>query len=845
MPLTSVALTSVALTSDAGLSWTVEASGDVPAEWASIGGGAIPATVPGEVHLDLLAAGLIPDPFDADNESRLAWIGRLDWTYRTTFAWSDGPQARHDLVAEGLDTVATISLNGHPVAETANQHRTYRFDVTQLLVEGPNELAIHFSSPVVEAQRRSAAIGDRPRAYDHPFNAIRKMASGYGWDWGPDLAGVGIWRPIRIESWSGVRLAAVRPLATWHGSHGVLDTHLELEWQADPPAADVQATIQVAGQHSILDLARGQTLGSVDQRVTDVQPWWPIGYGEQPLYPVQVDLHAGGELLGSWRGRVGFRTVTLSTTPDQQGSEFVISVNDQPVYVHGANWIPDDAFLTRLDRGTYARSITDAVEAGINLLRVWGGGSYESEDFYAQCDERGIMVWQDFLLACAAYSEDEPLWGEFEAEAREAVTRLAQHASLVLWNGGNENIWGYVQWDWRAALGGRSWGDGYYSQLFPAVVAELDPRTPYSPGSPYSYAKYHHPNDHRHGTVHLWEVWNREDYRHYRDRPARFVSEFGFQGPPAWSTLTSVVHDEPLDPYGPQMLVHQKAEDGNLKLERGLGTHLPRWRTEPEVDLAAWHWITQLNQARAVTYGIEHFRSHFPLNRGTVVWQLNDNWPVISWSAVDGHGIRKPLWYGLRRVNQARFCTIQPRPYEGQPWPIVFVHNDSPEVWAGELVISRRPTVGAADALAKQSVPVHLEPRSAMSVRIDPEVGTATDPTAEYLVAEVAGDATGFWYFVEDTEIVLATATAALDVTVVSQDHGYVVTAVAASLVKDLTLFPDRLDPDARVDSGLVTLQSGQRHTFHVSSAVTDLDPGAWAGKPVLRSVNDLVGTVG
>ena len=173
----------------------------------------------------------------------------------------------------------------------------------------------------------------------------------------------------------------------------------------------------------------------------------------------------------------------------------------------------------------------------MNLLRVWGGGIYETEDFYDLCDELGVLVWQDFLLACAAYAEEQPLWGEFEAEARQAVARLAKHPSLVIWNGGNENIWGYVEWNWRAPLAGRTWGDGYYTELFPSIVAELDPRAPYSPGSPFSYAKYHHPNDHRHGTMHIWDVWNHVDYRHYRDYPARFVSELGFQGPPAWSTL--------------------------------------------------------------------------------------------------------------------------------------------------------------------------------------------------------------------------------------------------------------------------------------------------------------------
>jgi beta-mannosidase len=411
----------------------------------------------------------------------------------------------------------------------------------------------------------------------------------------------------------------------------------------------------------------------------------------------------------------------------------------------------------------------------------------------------------------------------------------------VIWNGNNENIWGYVEWGWRAPLAGRTWGDGYYTELFPAIVAELDPRVPYSPGSPFSYAKYHHPNDSRHGTMHVWDVWNQVDYHHYRDYPARFVSEMGFQGPPAWSTLASVVHDEPMDPNGEQMLVHQKAADGNLKLARGIGDHLPMWRTEPEVDIDDWHWATQLNQARAVSYGVAHFRSLYPLNRGTVVWQLNDNWPVISWAAVDGHGIRKPLWYALRDVYADRFLTIQPRSESGGERPTLLVHNDSADPWRGQVLISRRRTSGGSEPLAREQVAFALEPRAATAITIDEDVLSPSSPTEEYLVAEAETAGAAYWYFVEDPELRLAAPADALDVAAERTDSGFSVRASASSLVKDLTVFPDRLDPAATVDSALVTLQAGQSHTFRVSSLQTDLDPAALTRRPVLRSANDLL----
>jgi beta-mannosidase len=834
------ALSTVGLDSSAGVFWTVEPATEVPAEWTSIGSQPCPATVPGEVHVDLLTAGLIPNPFDGDNESHLAWIGQTDWIYRATFDWGGSEHARSDLVAEGLDTVATITLNGREIARTENQHRSYRFDVSDILDVGRNRLEVAFAAPVMEAERRAAETGYRPHLFPRPFNAIRKAAFSYGWDWGPDLAGVGIWKPIRLESWSAVRLAGVRPLATLDGTNGVLEVHVDLEWLSPQDQSAVTLTAGVAGIEVSVEVRPGQTAAVLSLLVPEAQAWWPRGYGEQPLYDVAVDLVMQGQQLAGWHGRVGFRTVSLSTKPDSSGSEFVISVNRTPIFIKGANWSPGDAFLTRLNRSTYERSITDAVDAGMNMLRVWGGGIYETEHFYDVCDELGVLVAQDFLLACATYAEEEPLWSEFEAEARQAVARLAKHPSLVHWNGGNENIWGFVEWDWRVPLAGRTWGDGYYTGLFPTIVAELDPRVAYSAGSPFSYEKYHHPNDHRHGSVHVWDVWNFVDYSRYRDRTARFVSEMGFQGPPAWSTLAAVVHDEPMDPNGHQMLVHQKAIDGNLKLERGIGDHLPKWPTQPSVYIDDWHWTTQLNQARAVSFGISHFRSHYPLNRGTLVWSLNDNWPVISWSAVDGAGIRKPLWYALRDVYTDRFMTIQPRSDQGAERPTLMLHNDSATSWNGEVKISRRRTIGGDQSLAQQQLSFDLEPRTATAIVINDDVLSVSEREQEYLVAEQESANPAYWYFVEDPQLHLAAPADSIEAEVERTESGYAVRVSASSLVKDLALFPDRLDPAARVDTALVTLQAGQSHTFRVASAL-ELDSAALARKPVLRSVNELV----
>ncbi|QDZ15120.1 glycoside hydrolase family 2 protein [Humibacter ginsenosidimutans] len=785
----------------------------------------VPAVVPGLVHTDLLRAGLIADPFDGDNEAAQQWIGSTQWRYSTTFDWADDGSTRHDLVALGLDTVATIELNGQLVARTENQHRSHRFDVRHLVREGANELTVTFAPPVTEAERRDAEHGAWPHVNHHPFNQLRKTASTFGWDWGIDVASSGIWQPIGIESWSGIRIASVRPLVGVDGTDGVATVHVEVERDAVSEHAPIHLEVRVGEARSAVTVAAGEVSASVAVRVADAKLWWPIGHGEQPLYDVTVAVT--GMPAARWAGRIGFRTVEVDTAPDASGNRFVVRVNGEDVLIRGVNWIPDHAFVTELNRDRYVRRLADALEANVNLLRVWGGGFYESDDFYELADEAGLLVWQDFLFACAAYSEEEWLANEVEAEAREQIARLAQHPSLIIWNGNNENIWGYVEWGWREALGDRGWGDGYYRDLFPRLLAELDPTRAYSPASPYSFVDYAHPNDERNGTMHIWDVWNQRDYTAYRDYAPRFVSEFGFQGPPAWSTLTRVVHDEPLAPYGHEMLVHQKAESGNLKLELGMAPHLPAPR-----GIEEWHWATQLNQAHAIRFGVEHFRSLTPHNTGTILWQLNDDWPVVSWAAVDFDEHRKPLWHAMRDAYAPRLATIQPR--DGG-LALVLV-NDSANAFAGTALLTRRSLAGAVLGVAR--VEVDVAARSVSTYALPSEVAAIGDAGDELVVA----DLDGFGRAVHDGADVIAQRLApdAAEASAVRTEGGYRVSVRARSYLRDVFLAVDRLDPAARVDAGLVSLLAGEVAVFHVASEA-DLDPGLFTRWPVLASANALL----
>ncbi|PLS26703.1 Mannosidase [Bifidobacterium anseris] len=883
--------------------WTVTAMNPevAPADLREKLTAGIPATVPGEATLDLLNAGLIPDPFDGDNENKLQWTGDVDWRFTCTFEWHDDSNTRHDLVAYGLDTVATIELNGDPVAQTENCHRSYRWDVRDLLRDGENVLTVTFMSPVRYSDAEEQRRGYYPHTEHHAFNQIRKPSYSFGWDWGIDVANAGIWREIGIDSWSGVRLAEVRPLVdVASDGTGILNVHIKVEREGhgrimNPMDAHkfqtpVPVHVTLEGYGTMLEAD-----GSVDQgrdettitiAVPDAKLWWPLGYGEQPLYA--VDVKAGADLQAEWKGRIGFRTTHVDTRADDLGRPFQIYVNDVPVHAHGYNWIPDDAFIARVTKKDYERGIRDLVESNSNMVRVWGGGIYEADEFYDLCDEYGIMVWQDFMLACAAYPEDPETKEEVEAEAREAIVRLSSHPSLIVWNGSNENYVAYAEWGgYKQAVrdddlpaneygyGEKGWGDYYYSELFPQLLAELDPTHVYLPSSPMSFTKFTNANWDTDGTMHIWDAWNRKDYRIYAEYTPRFADEFGYQAPPAWSTLVGAVHDEKLEPFGKQMLVHQKAMGGNYKLARGMRSHLTpgqlddvsfggvvngkpsdgehSWLipTDDWADIQDWHWACQLQQAHAMKFGVEHMRSLAPVNAGALIWQLNDDWPVVSWAAVDFNGHRKPMWYASRDFFAPRLATIQPRTSEEyrqtHSWEGVkvgtdhfelIVLNDTREPVKDTWTV-QRVTLGG-DVLATQTIDVDLDATSHKGYTLNDDIVAYDDPNAELIVATPSDDSFARVVY-NPAEVVdqsLAAPGEAFTADAKKVDGGVELTVTAKDYVRDLFVMVDKVDPKASVEEGLVSLLPGESVTFHITTDADD--PQAFAAANVLRSANDL-----
>ena len=817
--------------------WTVRATaGPAPADLA---GRAFPASVPGCVHTDLMAAGVIPDPLLDTNESILQWIGLTDWQYAANFEWTPPAGAdHHDLVFTGLDTVATITLNEHRLGATANMHRTYRFPVDEALQPGTNELVVAFRSPVRYADEQSVALGYRPHVNHHPYNALRKMACSFGWDWGPDTATSGIWRPVWLESWGSTRLGTVRPVVTVSPGQGCVEVIAEVVYGGAVAPFRLTATVSGHGTtaSASVALADGATIAHLPVTVDHPQLWWPRGYGEQPLYDVRLVLTKDGspeEVVDSWTSRIGFRQVTLDRTPDDVGTPFTLVINGCPVWVKGANWIPDDPFPHRVMPARYRQRITQAESANVNLLRVWGGGMYEADVFYDLCDERGLLVWQDFAFACAAYAEEQPLRSEVEAEARDNVTRLAPHPSLVVWNGSNESLQGMRDWHFTRRSQGRTTGVGYFATVLPGIVRELHPGAEYVPSSPWSGAWPVDPNadqnDPDHGSMHSWDVWNCQDYLHYRDSVPRFLSEFGWQAPPAWSTLTQALHDAPLTPESPGMLAHQKAVSGFDKLTDGL---LPHMRI-PDA-MTDWHWAMQLNQAHAVQTAIEHLRSHAPRCMGVIVWQLNDCWPVVSWSAVDGYGVPKPLLYAVKHAFADRLVTVQPRP----AGLVAALSNDTETRWVGPMTVRRLRFDGTA--LASGVFEADAAPRGVAVVPLPATLAQPSDPARE-LITVTCGDQRGLWYFAEPRDQALQPARLSTSLQAVedAEEEAWVVTVTADVLVRDLTILADIVHPQAVADDALVTLLPGESAKFRVALPA-GISPDGLLSPTVLRSLNDL-----
>jgi beta-mannosidase len=677
----------------------------------------LPATVPGGVHTDLLALGKIPDPFVADNEKKVMWVAEQDWDYRFSFDAAAAVLAEDKvfLVADGLDTLATVTLNGQVLGETDNMFRRYEWEVKGLLKPAANELLIQFRSPV-----EFCAVEDARRPLKGVTQAIpggphlRKAPCQFGWDWGPMLPPIGVWQDIRLEGRSVARLDDVH-LRQKHAGGSVAvsvaamverwdDAPLSVQFVLTAPDGRQQAAGEsVGGESAVLALA-----------VNEPQLWWPNGYGSQPLYKVEVALFDGERELDRRTLQLGLRTIELRQQPDEWGESFTFVVNGVPIFAKGSDWIPAHSFPTELTNAFLEQLIRDAALTHQNMLRVWGGGFYEEERFYDLCDRYGILVWQDFVFACSIYPLDR---ADFVANLRqemlENVRRLRHRASLALWCGNNEMEWGWESWGWaqpeideQFMLSLHNLAESFppvrnlleqaehvkplsdwqvlrdaYLEFFhttlPGWVKEWDPDGIYWPSSPSSDTPFRNVNGQDRGDAHYWDVWHgRKPFTAYRSQYPRFMSEFGFQALPTLPTVRFYAPESEWNMTSYVMEHHQRSGTGNGLM---LAQMTDNYRTAK--DFPSLVYLSNMLQAEGIRYGVEHWRRNMNRVSGTLYWQLNDCWPVASWSSLDSFGRWKALHYATRRYYAPVLLSLHDR----GPQIDVHVTSDQQGPWMGTV----------------------------------------------------------------------------------------------------------------------------------------------------------------
>ena len=623
--------------------------------------GWLPAQVPGDVHLDLIRNKVIPSPFYRDNESKLQWIQEAAWEYRSSFV-ADADLLHHnhvDLVLEGLDAAAEVSLNGTKVLSADNMFRVWRLDAKPFLHEGTNQILVLFPSATKAASAAAASDKWRAETQTPEKTYVRKAAYEYGWDWGPTFVTSGIWRPAKLEAWDDARISSVY-IRQRDVTASVAHLSVELDVNtSESPRVDVGVSMMAPGGQ-VRDFKQEVTLSpgpnhiSIPIEISQPALWFPAGYGEHPIYKFTSTVTKGAFVEDQISSQAGLRSVVLRRDLDKWGRSFEFVVNGIPVFAKGAAVIPFDSFPNRVTDQQYRRVLQSAVDANMNMVRHWGGGYYETDDFYNICDELGLMVWQDFMFGNEWQPGTYAFRENVEKEVEDQVRRLRNHPSIVLWCGNNETE---ISWDWErmkavtAHLSSetrrRMWQD--YLTLFSGViqqaVARLDPETPYWPSSPS--ADYEDlSNTFQSGDVHDWSVWHgRAPFSEYETQTARFMTEFGFQSFPEMRTIMEFTSPEDRTSiFTPVMLAHQKNDEGNAIIH----DYMLRYYNEPK-DFASFLYASQVLQAEGVKIGAEYLRRGRPRAMGSLYWQLNDCWPVASWSSIDYYGRWKALQYYARR----------------------------------------------------------------------------------------------------------------------------------------------------------------------------------------------------
>lgn len=665
------------------------------------------AHVPGSVYADLMADGTMPNPFWRENELDAFERMKKDYVYQRAFTVTEAQlaHAHVELVCEGLDTLAHVSLNGRKIAFADNMHITWVWDVKEQLHAGENTLEIRFDSPILYcAKKAEEAPGWESSDATPGFRHLRKAHCMFGWDWGPRLPDAGIWRPIFLRTWDAARLENALMLQAHHD--GVVDVTIRPEiagesaWSAEITAPDGEVII-----------IPETTAAEQVVRVKNPQLWWPNGLGKQPLYRVTVRLATGDTRV--WR--IGLRTMTVSREKDEWGEEFCHVVNGVKVFAMGADYIPEDNILARVTPERTRRLLEDCKAANFNAIRVWGGGYYPDDAFYDICDELGLLVWQDLMYACAFYDLTPDFERSIRVETHQNVARLRHHASLALICGNNEMEM-FMAGANSALINHRAWEfvptyphhiTDYvkmFEYILPAIVKETAPQTYWWPASPSSGGNFDAPNDENRGDNHYWDVWHGEKpFTEYRKFFFRYASEFGFQSFPCLKSVKQFTLPDDRNIFSRVMERHQRNQAANGKILSYLSQ---TFRYPNSFDDLLY--ASQLMQAEAIRYGVEHWRRNRGRCMGAIIWQLNDIWPVASWASIDYYGRWKALHYAAKRffapvmisAEEEGELSQNPKINEYHPAPLeksfrLNVCNETLRDVTGEVVWALRTPDGA------------------------------------------------------------------------------------------------------------------------------------------------------
>ncbi len=645
----------------------------------------MPGTVPGTVHTDLMAQQVIPDPFFRTNETDVQWIEEVDWVYRRTFDLPPGilREKTVRLCAGGLDTYANIAINGKRVGESSNMFIEHSFDIRKALRPGENTIEIRFDSPVKRAKSLETKHGALRVVLD-PYRAyIRKAQYSFGWDWGPKLATSGIWKGISIEAFTGPRLRdPFIKVVSLSAKEAVVRISVDVEGRAWKDARLLVAIEGGSGRTEKICPARGRTI-SLTVKIPRPRFWWPNGQGEQPMYSASLSLVERNGILHSLTVPFALRTVELLQKKDKEGRSFIFVINGRKVFCKGADWIPADNFLPRIPDSRYETLIAMAKDAHMNMLRVWGGGVYEKKVFYELCDRHGLMVWQDFMFACGEYPDTPWFHKEIRTEAERTIKRLRNHPSIVLWCGNNECEWLFCTENPDKGPDQMS-GARIFRDLLPAACKTVDGSRPYWRSSPFGTG---FPNDEGNGNHHQWTVWSAwKDFAEYENDNARFVSEFGFQAPANVRTMEECTLPEDRSIQSRVIEHHNKQVEGPERLVRFLAGHY-----HLETGFSRFTYLSQLVQAGALKCAVEHWRRRKYGTAGSLFWQINDCWPVSSWSVIDSALRPKAAYFYAKRFFAPLLVSFK----KSNAGIGVWVTNDQPGAHNGTLMLSRLSVEGS------------------------------------------------------------------------------------------------------------------------------------------------------